>query len=539
MPIQFPRWWCSSYVAVVHRRTRCFWRERKLTVPIVTVHDAIRLALPVSTRVVAGHAGLNRQVTWPAVARAVAPLFSDLRGGEFALVSILSLRDIDPPLSLAMLVERLSSVPVAAVAVVGAIESRAIEIADKHQIPLVQCVNDIDIREVDRELQRLISDYDAQLERRAAQIALELGELSLAGSGIGAMATTLANRVGRSVAIYSAKGDLLVTDELNPYAEAVAQYVPRAGSTTIAGLEFWCQVLVAADQSLGYTVLIGPALTESDRQTVRRASMALALELTKSHALNAVEARYRGNFVDQLLSGQLTDPMIIQQRARELGFDVRVPHSAVICAVPNPQISTLQAQFVSLLNTISLNVPWIVHTRGVMCFLPAPQMRDDPTVAELWKTIVAKFPQLRMAIGRTAITTSEWTRSVQDAEHVFRLPKPTLAGPVSYDDIGVYQLLLPMMNTNETHAFYRHHLGPLLEYDREQRGELIHTLEAYFDCSGNLARTSETIHVHRNTLLYRLSRIAQICQVDLDYHETRLSLWLALKLHHILSSVDE
>lgn len=507
--------------------------------PIVTVHDAIRLALPVSTRVVAGQAGLNRQVTWPAVARAVAPLFSDLRGGEFALVSIMSLRDIDPPLSLAMLVERLASVPVSAVAVVGAIEPRAIEIADKHQIPLVQCVSDVDIREVDRELQRLISDYEAQLERRAAQIALELGEQSLAGGGIGAMATTLANRTGRSVAIYSAKGDLLVTDELNPFAETVMQYVPRAGSTHLAGLEFWCHVLVAADQALGYTVLIGHALTESDRQTVRRASMALALELTKSHALNAVEARYRGNFVDQLLSGQLSDPLIIQQRARELGFDVRIPHCAVICAVPTAQVSTLQAQFVALLNTISLSVPWIVHTHGVMCFLPVSQLRHDATITELWQTIVAKFPSLRMTIGRSAVTTNEWPRSVQDAEHVFRLPKPALAGPVSYDDIGVYQLLLPMMNSAETQAFYRRHLGPLLEYDREQRGELLHTLEAYFDCAGNLARTSELIHVHRNTLLYRLSRIAQICQVDLDDSATRLSFWLAVKLHHILVHADD
>lgn len=507
--------------------------------PIVTVHDAIRLALPVSTRVVAGQAGLNRQVTWPAVARAVAPLFSDLRGGEFALVSILSLRDIDPPLSLAMLVERLASVPVAAVAVVGQIEPRAIEIADKHQIPLVQCVSDIDIREVDRELQRLISDYDAQLERRAAQIALELGEQSLAGGGIGAMATTLANRTGRSVAIYSAKGDLLVTDELNPYAEAVMQYVPRAGSTHVAGLEFWCHVLVAADQSLGYTVLIGQSLTESDQQTVRRASMALALELTKSHALNAVEARYRGNFVDQLLSGQLTDPMLIQQRARELGFDVRVPHCAIICAVPNSHVTTLQTQIVTLLNSISLNVPWIVHTRGVMCFLPASQKQHDATVSELWSTLATKFASLRMAIGRSAVTTSEWPRSVQDAEHVLRLPKPSTPAPVSYDDIGVYQLLLPMVNAPESLAFYRRHLGPLLEYDREQRGELIHTLEAYFDCAGNLARTSELIHVHRNTLLYRLSRISQICQVDLDHTETRLSLWLALKLHCILTNNDE
>ncbi len=506
--------------------------------PMVTVHDAIRLALPVSTRVVAGHAGLHRHVSWPAVARAVAPLFSDLRGGEFALVSILALRDIDPPLSLAMLVERLAGVPVAAVAVVGAIEPRAIEIADKHQIPLVQCVSDVDIREIDRELQRLISDYDAQLERRAAQIALELGEQSLAGAGIGVMATTLATRTGRSVAIYSGKGDLLVTDEHNAHLDVLMQYMPRAGSTQLAGLEFWCHVLVAGDQALGYTVLIGQALSESDRQTVRRASMALALELTKSHALNAVEARYRGNLVEQVLSGQLTDPMIIQQRARELGFDMRVPHCAAIVAVPPVHVAPLQSQFATMLQSLSLNIPWIVHMHGVLCFLPIQQQVQSVS-SEVWRALHTKFPQMRMTVGRVALATTEWHRSVHDAEQVLRLPRLTMPMPHLYDDIGVYQLLLPMIETSETQAFYRHHLGALLDYDREQRGELLHTLEAYFDCAGNLARTAEHIHVHRNTLLYRLSRIAQICQVDLDHNETRLSLWLALKLHHVLATGED
>ncbi|MBM4412861.1 MAG: PucR family transcriptional regulator [Chloroflexi bacterium] len=506
--------------------------------PLITVHDALRLALPVSTRVVAGHSGLQRHVTWPAVARAVAPIFSDLRGGEFALVSILSLRDIDPPLSLAVLVERLSSVPVSAVTVVGNIDAKAIEIADIHQIPLVQCANDVDIREIERELQRLISDYDAQLERRAAQIALELGELSLAGGGIGVMATTLAQRTGRHVAIFSDKGDLLVTDEQNPHVDLIRQYMPRAGSTQVAGLEFWCHPLVAVDHALGYTVLIGPTLAESDRQTVRRASMALALELTKNQALNAVEARYRGNFVEQLLSGQLTDQIVIQQRARELGFDVRQPHCAVIIAVPVQQIPALQTQFSGVLHDVGLSAPWIVHTKGVMLFVPKAT-NSAPFITELWSAVSSKFPQLRMTIGRSVASTADWHRSVQEAEQVLRLPKPSQAAPMSYDTVGVFQLLLPMAHTSETMAFYRAHLGPLLDYDREQRGELLHTLEAYFDCAGNLARTAELIHVHRNTLLYRLSRISQICHVALDDSETRLSLWLAVKLHHILAHIEE
>jgi hypothetical protein len=41
-------------------------------------------------------------------------------------------------------------------------------------------------------------------------------------------------------------------------------------------------------------------LTSADRATVKRAGMALALELGKTQALSAVEQRYRGNFLEQL-----------------------------------------------------------------------------------------------------------------------------------------------------------------------------------------------------------------------------------------------
>ena len=97
----------------------------------VTVHDALRLALPVGSSVAAGSAGLQRPVSWPAVARAVAPLFSDLRGNEFALVSVRVLRESDPPLALHTLIERLAAVPIAALAVVGRVDDTAVSAADR------------------------------------------------------------------------------------------------------------------------------------------------------------------------------------------------------------------------------------------------------------------------------------------------------------------------------------------------------------------------------------------------------------------------
>ena len=68
-----------------------------------------------------------------------------------------------------------------------------------------------------------------------------------------------------------------------------------------------------------------------------------------------------------------------------------------------------------------------------------------------------------------------------------------------------------------------------------QNADLIKTLEAYFNCHGNLSQTAESLIVHRNTLLYRMNRINEIAGIDLNRPETRLALHLALTIRRLLS----
>jgi PucR family transcriptional regulator, purine catabolism regulatory protein len=84
-------------------------------------------------------------------------------------------------------------------------------------------------------------------------------------------------------------------------------------------------------------------------------------------------------------------------------------------------------------------------------------------------------------------------------------------------------------------AFCERTLGSLLEYDMRQHADLIKTLEAFFACHGNLSQTAEMLIVHRNTLLYRMNRINEIAEIDLNRPETRLALHLALTIRRLLA----
>ena len=71
-------------------------------------------------------------------------------------------------------------------------------------------------------------------------------------------------------------------------------------------------------------------------------------------------------------------------------------------------------------------------------------------------------------------------------------------------------------------------LGPLAD---PQHGELLRTLHALVSCRFDRAATSAAIHVHRNTLVYRLKRIEEITGIDLDNPRDLACVYLA-------SSVD-
>jgi purine catabolism regulator len=51
-----------------------------------------------------------------------------------------------------------------------------------------------------------------------------------------------------------------------------------------------------------------------------------------------------------------------------------------------------------------------------------------------------------------------------------------------------------------------------------------------------MARTAHLLNIHRNTLVYRLSRITEILQLDMDDSNVRLNLHLALKINRLLTT---
>ena len=69
---------------------------------------------------------------------------------------------------------------------------------------------------------------------------------------------------------------------------------------------------------------------------------------------------------------------------------------------------------------------------------------------------------------------------------------------------------------------------PLVEHDRERRSDLVKTLKVYFDAGANASEAADRLFLHRNSMLYRLSRVEKLTGLNLKDPRARLALQLGL-----------
>jgi purine catabolism regulator len=110
-----------------------------------------------------------------------------------------------------------------------------------------------------------------------------------------------------------------------------------------------------------------------------------------------------------------------------------------------------------------------------------------------------------------------------------------------YGDLKLFQFLLALKERNleQMRRFHRDTLGTLVEHDDRKQGDLVRTLNGFFDANGNLAKAASDLDVHRNTLVYRLERIKELTGFDLEDADNRLILHLALKIQRVLATLPE
>jgi len=547
----------------------------------VTVEELLQLSLPPGSVVVAGRAGLGKEVTWARSLRPRPPAFEALEGGELALLSSAQLSLLHESMTLSYVIARLSDVGVAAVAVQGEIDQAARSTADDLQIPLIQLPPEVSLLEVERAAIAVVVDKQAELQHRAAEIHRQLAQLTFEERGLQAVADRLAEICGKAVVIedeqfriqFVSRGPRAISlDEAvlrhdRDRIEEWVRTVPLSGAQPPVGkfplaepaLGRLVAPIPARDGVAGYLSVIGgwSELSELDRLAVGRGAAVCAVEVAKEAAIGEAEARVRGDLLEQLLADGAEGDQGALGKARRMGYDPTLPSLVLVFRAeyrerdaegPLRSAERLRRQLENALRaeTSRLESKSLVASRGgsVVAVVPITGSGGEKGARQLGEMMRSRVQavlngcSVAVGIGRPTGPGGGLATAYREAEGALRIGL-RINGPSSatyFGDLGVLRLLAQVGSTEEMESFRAEMLGKLEEYDSRSGGELLKTLEAFFLCHGNLSRTAQHLSLHRNSLLYRIQRIEEIAGHDLEDPETRLSLQVALKVRQLLEA---
>ena len=99
---------------------------------------------------------------------------------------------------------------------------------------------------------------------------------------------------------------------------------------------------------------------------------------------------------------------------------------------------------------------------------------------------------------------------------------------VGHRDLGSHALLLSLLDPDILNGFREQVLGPVERWDLDHGTDLLQTLRAFLTNGGRWRATATHLHIHHNTLRYRLRRVELLTGRRLDEVADRLDVQIAL-----------
>ncbi|MVU76392.1 hypothetical protein GPX89_03930 [Nocardia sp. ET3-3] len=166
----------------------------------------------------------------------------------------------------------------------------------------------------------------------------------------------------------------------------------------------------------------------------------------------------------------------------------------------------------------------------------APTHRLTDTVTQRLatiRTLLAEDPALAVGIGPSADTstlTTALARAQYAADAAEQRP-PTSTRVCTASEMTNLSALLEGLPTAVSQAFQTAVIGPIVDYDAEKGAQLLETLQSFLNNDGSWTRTSAAMHLHVNTIHYRIERIEALTGRRVLDPQGRLDLYAALTLH--------
>lgn len=502
------------------------------------------------------------------------PDFADwLRPNEFMITCAYAIKD--NPEAQVELVRYLARSGAAGLAVkpgrfLGTMPDGMVQTADEEGLPLIELPIDLPYIEITHPLLSAILNEEVWDLKYEAQVNKKLTELMVRHRGVEPVAQTLSELLKRNVYIVDEYGNAVAGSSGYPGRFADRQQVQEwlnrrvraVGSSTRPG---WSAAERRRDDSaelfpvkapgsvsgppqpkespiLGFIAVdLGEkgGLSPAEVSALEQGATVAGLEFSSMNALRETERRVMAEFLTELLTGNLASEEFARAKASGLGIDLEQPYSLIaVEAITGTRVARQKDRS---LDEADAGLAALVReegkARGVKAVVTAyelglvalclPASSSGPVhVRELAQRLVSRGQRVVVGVSAAQTGVHGVALGYFQAVHALRLGLIIRGAPsvTFYAEVSAYTLL-QNLSRQQLESFWENELGELTVASNRT---LVETLRALLESGGEAKQAAARLHVHRNTLRYRLRSIEKKFDCDLKDPDVQLRLRLGI-----------
>ncbi|WP_432407887.1 PucR family transcriptional regulator [Wukongibacter sp. M2B1] len=128
-------------------------------------------------------------------------------------------------------------------------------------------------------------------------------------------------------------------------------------------------------------------------------------------------------------------------------------------------------------------------------------------------------------------------RAIDESKYAYDFASLHDMKQATFLNMGIYQVLIPIINDPWVYSFYKRMIDKLIYYDQDKGTDLLNTAIAYVESEGNIQATSKKLFQHTNTIRYRIRKINEILDSTRLKGMSYETLAVAIRLHLINSKL--
>lgn len=301
------------------------------------------------------------------------------------------------------------------------------------------------------------------------------------------------------------------------------------------------------DNMAGALVLLGDSdIQETDLLLIESAKQALSVQLMRNVIRFRFEQRTLNELFADIIEEGPKDNADIVRRALKYGINLFRAQRMIIFSFAASErnnatvLMNVHREITMALQHTDPPASVIIRDTDVIVLIELNSLQEVTQLQQMAKRLLQYIKQYTpeqpiVVVSSACQRLEEYPSHFRKAKDVVKIASSLgKSGFVHAEEVGPLGMLLVSADANYVRSFAEEKLGAMLKYDTENDTSFFETLKSMINSGFRSQQCADYLNIHVTTLRYRLNRMQDLFDIDLQNSSGRFEIEMAVRLAQLV-----